>query len=64
LLKARNAEFLSLAILDKKKARYPSRLKGRVDTAPNPIHVMPLPQANRRCEHASYELELPALAGV
>ncbi|MEW9584270.1 hypothetical protein [Paraburkholderia sp. DGU8] len=64
LLKAYSAEFLSLAILEKKRARYPSRFQGRVDSAPNPTHVMPLPQANRRCERASYELELPALAGV
>jgi hypothetical protein len=64
LLKAYSAEFLSRAILDKKRARYPSRLQGRVDSAPNPTHVMPLPQTNRGSERTSYELELPALVGV
>lgn len=64
LLKAYSAEFLSLAILDKKKSRYPSRFQGRVDSAPNPPQAMPLPRVNHRCERASYELELPALAGV
>jgi hypothetical protein len=64
LLKAYSAEFLSLAILDKKKARYPSRFQRCVDSAPNPTHATPLPQVNRRFGRASYELELPALAGV
>jgi hypothetical protein len=64
LLKAYSAEFLSLAILDKKKSRYPSRFQGRVDSAPSPTHAMPLAQVNRWRERASYELELPALAGV
>jgi hypothetical protein len=66
LLKAYSAEFLSRAILDKKKARYPSRLQMRVDSAPNPTptHVIPLPQTNRGSGRTSYELELPALVGV
>jgi hypothetical protein len=64
LLKAYSTEFLSRAILDKKKARCPSRLQSRVDSAPNPTHAMPQPQTNRRSERTSYELELPALVGV
>ncbi|MBB5463694.1 hypothetical protein [Paraburkholderia sp. Cpub6] len=64
LLKAYSAEFLSRAILDRKKARYPSRLQRRVDSVPNPSHVMHQPQMNRRSERTSYETELPALAGV
>ncbi|ADG20878.1 hypothetical protein [Paraburkholderia atlantica] len=64
LLKAYSVEFLSRAILDKKKARYPSRLQSRVDSALNPIHAMPQPLTNRRSARTSYELELPALVGV
>lgn len=64
LLRAYSAEFLSMAILDRKKARYPFRFQGRVDSATYPASVMPLPQVNRRYERASDELELPALAGV
>jgi hypothetical protein len=64
LLKAYSAEFLSTTILAKKKARYPSRFEGRVDSAPEPTEVLPSPQGNRRFERWSDELELPALAGV
>ncbi|WP_233828863.1 hypothetical protein [Paraburkholderia sp. ZP32-5] len=64
LLKAYSAEFLSLAILDKKKARNPSRLQMHVDSVPNPAHVMSQSQTSRRSEHTSYEWELPALVGV
>lgn len=63
LLKAYSTEFLSVAILDRKKARYPSRFQGRVDSATHPANVMPLPQVNRRYGRASDELELPALVG-
>ena len=64
LLKAYSAEFLSRAILEKKSARYPSRLQKRVDSAPHPAHVTHQPQTSRRFERVSYEVELPALAGV
>lgn len=67
LLTAYSAEFLSRAILDRKKARYPSRLQMRVDHAPNPGHVTHHQwRANRRSERTSYELEweLPALTGA
>jgi hypothetical protein len=64
LLKAYSAEFLSRAILEKKKARYPACLQKRVDSAPHPSHVTHQPQTSRRSERMSYEVELPALAGV
>jgi hypothetical protein len=64
LLKAYSAEFLSRAILEKKSARYPACLQKRVDSAPHPSHVTHQPQTSRRSERMSYEVELPALAGV
>lgn len=64
LLKAYSTEFLTRAILDKKKARYPSRLQRPVDSAPNPTCSMPQWQTNRWSGRTSYELELPALVGV
>jgi hypothetical protein len=64
LLKAYSAEFLSRAILEKKSARYPACLQKCVDSAPHPSHVAHQPQASRRSERMSYEVELPALAGV
>ena len=64
LLKAYSAEFLSRAILDKKNARYPMRLQLRVDGEHSATFVMRQPQIDRQSERASYELALPALAGV
>ncbi|CAB3778520.1 hypothetical protein LMG28614_00637 [Paraburkholderia ultramafica] len=64
LLKAYSAEFLSRAILEKKNARYPARLQMRVDRAPHPGQVTHQPQTSRWSERMSYDVELPALAGV
>jgi hypothetical protein len=64
LLNAYSAEFLSGAILEKKKARYPAPLRKHVDSAPHPSQIMRQPQTSRRPERVSYEMELPALAGV
>ena len=64
LLKAYSAGFLSRAILEKKNARYPARLSMRVDSTPHLNHVEHQPQMSSRRERVSYEVELPALAGV
>jgi hypothetical protein len=64
LLKAYSAEFLSGAILEKKKARYPAPLRMSADSPAPSTHVMRQLQTSRRSEHVSYEMELPALAGV
>ena len=64
LLKAYSVEFLSRAILEKKNARYPGCLQTRVDSAPHADQVTHQPQTSRRSERMSYEMELPALAGV
>jgi hypothetical protein len=64
LLKAYSAGFLSRAILEKKNARYPARVPMRVESAPPLNHVERQPQMNSRRERVSYEVELPALAGV
>jgi hypothetical protein len=64
LLNAYSAEFLSHAILDRKKARCPSRLKSHVDRAADSTGVMHPSQSKRRSEPVSYEIELPALAGA
>ncbi|MGF6298601.1 MULTISPECIES: hypothetical protein [Paraburkholderia] len=64
LLKAYSAEFLSRAILEKKNARYPSRLQTRVESAPHPSQGMHQPPMSRWSERISYGVELPALAGV
>jgi hypothetical protein len=64
LLKAYSAVFLSQAILEKKKARRPARLPMHVESAPPLNHVTRQPQMNSRHARVSYEVELPALAGV
>lgn len=64
LLNAYSAEFLTRAILDRKRARYPSRLQSRGDSVPNPTHPMRALQPNDRSGRTSYEWELPALVGV
>ncbi|MFM0729651.1 hypothetical protein PQQ52_04035 [Paraburkholderia sediminicola] len=64
LLTAYSAGFLSRAILEKKTARYPARLPMRVESASPPNHVERQPQMSSRRERVSYEVELPALAGV
>ncbi|CAE6737583.1 hypothetical protein [Paraburkholderia nemoris] len=64
LLKAYSVEFLSRAILERKKARYPARVSMRVESAPHPTRVVHQPQMSSWRERVSYEMELPALAGV
>jgi hypothetical protein len=64
LLKAYSAEFLSRAILKKKNARYPARLRKPVDSAPPSNHVMHQPRTSRWSARVSYEVELPALVGA
>ena len=64
LLKAYSAGFLSRAILEKKKARYPACVTMRVESAPPLSDVVHQPKTISRREPESYEVELPALAGV
>jgi len=64
LLKAYSSGFLSRAILEKKKARYPARVPMHVESAPPLNHVDRQPPMSSRRERVSYEVELPALAGV
>jgi hypothetical protein len=67
LLKAYSAGFLSRVILERKNARYPACLPTRVENAPYPGHVDQAAhqsQMSSRRERVSYEVELPALAGV
>ncbi|MEA3088293.1 MAG: hypothetical protein QOC89_5990 [Paraburkholderia sp.] len=67
LLKAYSAGFLSRVILERKNARYPACLPTRVENAPHPGHVDQAAhqsQMSSRRERVSYEVELPALAGV
>ena len=64
LLKAYSAAFLSRAILEKKNARYPVRLPRRVESAAHLSEVVHRPTISSRRVRVSYEIELPALAGV
>ena len=64
LLNAYSAEFLSRAILEKKNARYPACLPVRVASAPHQSLAAPQPQMSGRRERVSYDVELPALAGI
>lgn len=64
LLKAYSAGFLSRAILEKKNARYPACVAMRVESAPPLNQGERQPLMNSRRERVSYEIELPALAGV
>ncbi|MFM0432874.1 hypothetical protein PQQ75_27935 [Paraburkholderia aspalathi] len=64
LLKAYSVGFLSRAILERKKARYPARVSIHVESAQHPTRVVHQPQMSSRRERVSYEMELPALAGV
>ncbi|WP_341317827.1 hypothetical protein WN982_22095 [Paraburkholderia sp. IMGN_8] len=64
LLNAYSAEFLSRAILEKKNARYPACLPVRVESAPHQSQGAPQPQMSSRRERVSYDVELPALAGI
>jgi hypothetical protein len=64
LLKAYSAGFLSRAILEKKNARYSARVSMHVESAPRLNHVERQPQISSGRERVSYDVELPALAGV
>ena len=64
LLKAYSVGFLSRAILEKKQARYPARLPVRIESTPPLNHVERRTQMSSRREYVSYEVEVPALAGV
>lgn len=64
LLKAYSAEFLSGAILEKKRARFPAPLPRSVESAQRPAHVVRRPQMSNWREPVSYEVELPGLAGA
>lgn len=64
LLKAYSVGFLSQAILEKKKARYPACVSMRVEGAPHPAPVVQQPQMSSWLERLSYEVELPSLVGV
>ncbi|MFM0073794.1 hypothetical protein PQQ86_21805 [Paraburkholderia sediminicola] len=64
LLKAYSVEFLSRAILERKKARYPARVSIRVESASHATQAVRQPQMSSWRERVSYEVELPALVGV
>jgi hypothetical protein len=64
LLKAYGAGFLSRAILEKKTARYPARLPRRIESAAHLSEVAHQSLISRQRVRVSYEVELPALAGV
>ncbi|MFL9994969.1 hypothetical protein PQR34_30660 [Paraburkholderia sediminicola] len=64
LLNAYSVVFLSRAILEKKNARYPARVPMRVESALPLTDVVHQPKTTSRREPVSYEIALPALAGV
>ncbi|EIF35682.1 hypothetical protein BCh11DRAFT_03508 [Burkholderia sp. Ch1-1] len=64
LLNAYSAEFLSRAILDKKSARYPAALPRRIESAPPSTHAVRQSGTSSQRERVSYDIQLPALAGV
>ncbi|MFM0077537.1 hypothetical protein [Paraburkholderia sediminicola] len=64
LLKAYSVGFLSRAILEKKKARYPARVSMRFESAPHLTQAVRQPQMSSWRERVSYEVDLPALVGV
>ena len=64
LLNAYSVGFLSRAILEKKNARYPACLAMRVESAPSLSDAVHQPKTISRREQVSYEIALPALAGV
>ncbi|MFM0248145.1 hypothetical protein [Paraburkholderia sediminicola] len=64
LLNAYSVVFLSRAILEKKNARYPARAAMRVESGPALTDVVHQPKTTSRREPVSYEIALPALAGV
>lgn len=64
LLKAYSAVFLSEAILEKKRLRYPACLQIQGASAPQMNRALPRQAAISRSERLSFEMELPALAGI
>ncbi|MFL9867916.1 hypothetical protein PQR67_27395 [Paraburkholderia fungorum] len=64
LLNAYSPGFLSRAILERKNARYPVILPRRVESEAYPSQAARQPRISSRRERASYEIDLPALAGV
>jgi hypothetical protein len=64
LLTAYSVAFLSEAILEKKNARYPGCVSMRVESSPTSSQLMREPKISRSSEPASYEMALPALAGI
>ncbi|NPT61812.1 hypothetical protein [Paraburkholderia elongata] len=64
LLKAYSAGFLSQAILERKNARCPACMPRRADSAAHLSDAAHQPQTNSWRVWASYEVELPALAGA
>jgi hypothetical protein len=64
LLKAYSVGFLSRAILEKKQARYPACSPVRVESTRPLNQVERWAQMSSRREYVSYEVEVPALAGV
>ena len=64
LLKAYSVGFLSEAILEKKRARCSLPLLVRAESAPRADEIGRRSELSSRRERVSYEMELPALAGV
>ncbi|MGA9917496.1 MAG: hypothetical protein WBR17_33640 [Paraburkholderia sp.] len=64
LLNAYSVVFLSRAILEKKNASYPARVAMRVESGLALTDVVHQPKTTSRREPVSYEIALPALAGV
>lgn len=64
LLNAYSAAFLSEAILEKKRLRYPACLLIQVASEPQLNRALPQQAAINRRERLSFEMEVPALAGI
>jgi hypothetical protein len=64
LLTAYSPGFLSRAILEKKNARYPVSLPKRAGGGVDPVQTVRQRRIDSRHERATYEIDLPALAGV
>ncbi|HEX7910027.1 MAG TPA: hypothetical protein VF534_18320 [Paraburkholderia sp.] len=64
LLSAYSAAFLSQAILEKKNARYPGCVSIRVESSPRSNQAVPQSRITSSSEPVSYEMALPALAGI
>ncbi|RAS20991.1 hypothetical protein [Paraburkholderia bryophila] len=64
LLKAYSAVFLSEAILERKRLRYPAPLSIQLTSEPPLNRAIPRHPAISRSERLPFEMELPALAGI